>query len=54
MFSSIFLISSLIEIFREIHKAIGKLSLRHRTHIQAYGKDNERRLTGKHETASVC
>ena len=39
---------------RVIQAAIKKLSLRHDTHIKVYGKDNERRLTGRHETASVC
>ncbi|XP_054275254.1 glutamine synthetase 2 cytoplasmic [Macrosteles quadrilineatus] len=41
----------------EIEKAIDKLSKQHIRHIQAYdpkgGKDNERRLTGKHETSSI-
>lgn len=41
----------------EIEKAIDKLSKAHLRHIQAYdpkgGKDNERRLTGKHETSSI-
>ncbi|XP_068909528.1 glutamine synthetase 2 cytoplasmic isoform X1 [Tenebrio molitor] len=41
----------------EIEKAIDKLSRNHLRHIQAYdpkgGKDNERRLTGKHETSSI-
>ncbi|XP_026682722.1 glutamine synthetase 2 cytoplasmic-like isoform X2 [Diaphorina citri] len=41
----------------EIEKAIDKLSKQHLRHIQAYdpkqGKDNERRLTGKHETSSI-
>lgn len=41
----------------EIEKAIEKLSKRHPRHIQAYdpneGKDNERRLTGRHETSSI-
>ena len=38
-----------------IHEAIKKLSLRHNTHMKGYdgnkGSDNERRLTGAHETA---
>lgn len=42
---------------REIEKAIDKLSRNHLRHIQAYdprgGKDNERRLTGRHETSSI-
>lgn len=41
----------------EIEKAIDKLSRNHLRHIQAYdpkgGKDNERRLTGSHETSSI-
>merc|ERR1719513_491116 len=40
-----------------IEKAIDKLSKKHIEHIQAYdpneGKDNERRLTGLHETSSI-
>ncbi|EDV28117.1 uncharacterized protein TRIADDRAFT_49883 [Trichoplax adhaerens] len=40
-----------------IHEAIEKLSKRHKEHIRLYdpngGKDNERRLTGKHETSSI-
>lgn len=36
-----------------INKAIEKLSLRHKEHIAAYGEGNERRLTGRHETASI-
>ena len=40
-----------------IEKAIEKLSVRHAVHIAAYdprgGKDNERRLTGHHETSSI-
>lgn len=41
----------------EIEKAIDKLSRHHIRHIKAYdpkeGKDNERRLTGFHETSSI-
>jgi len=40
-----------------IEAAIEKLSKRHIKHIKAYdpneGRDNERRLTGKHETSSI-
>lgn len=40
-----------------IHAAIEKMSKNHDAHIRAYdprgGKDNERRLTGKHETSSI-
>jgi glutamine synthetase len=39
--------------FEAIKKAILNLSLRHKDHISAYGEGNERRLTGKHETASI-
>lgn len=42
---------------KEIEKAIDKLSKVHKRHIEAYdpkqGKDNERRLTGLHETSSI-
>jgi glutamine synthetase len=33
--------------------AIEKLSKKHHEHIAAYGEGNERRLTGRHETASI-
>ncbi|KAK9380832.1 uncharacterized protein V2V93DRAFT_369680 [Kockiozyma suomiensis] len=36
-----------------IESAIEKLSKRHLEHIGVYGEDNEKRLTGKHETASI-
>jgi glutamine synthetase len=43
--------------YNEILSAIDKLSHAHREHIAYYdpsgGKDNERRLTGLHETASI-
>jgi glutamine synthetase len=39
--------------FEVIKKAILNLSLRHHDHINAYGEGNERRLTGKHETANI-
>lgn len=39
--------------FEVIKKAIEKLGLRHKEHIAAYGEGNERRLTGKHETADI-
>ena len=43
--------------FSEIESAITKLSKQHIRHITAYdpkdGKDNERRLTGKHETSTI-
>ncbi|KAK1387327.1 Glutamine synthetase [Heracleum sosnowskyi] len=39
--------------FEVIKKAIEKLGLRHKEHISAYGEGNERRLTGRHETADI-
>lgn len=39
--------------YEVIKKAIEKLGLRHKEHISAYGEGNERRLTGKHETADI-
>jgi glutamine synthetase len=36
-----------------IKKAIYKLAAKHKEHIAVYGEDNELRLTGKHETASI-
>nr|GLL35311.1 glutamine synthetase cytosolic isozyme [Ipomoea trifida] len=39
--------------FEVIKKAISKLGLKHKEHIAAYGEGNERRLTGRHETASI-
>ncbi len=41
-------------VHRFINEAINLLQQRHKTHIKRYGRDNERRLTGRHETASVC
>jgi glutamine synthetase len=37
-----------------IEDAIEKLSKRHNEHIAVYGEDNELRLTGRHETASLA
>merc|ERR1712070_350431 len=37
----------------EIEKAIRKLGTKHQEHIDAYGEGNERRLTGKYETADI-
>merc|ERR1712228_934765 len=37
--------------YKEIIKAIEKLGKAHKKHMAAYGKGNEDRLTGKHETA---
>jgi len=43
--------------YRAIEDAIEKLSKEHQRHIRAYdprgGRDNERRLTGHHETSSI-
>jgi len=39
--------------YDEIIKAIEKLSKKHNEHIECYGKGNERRLTGHHETAPI-
>ena len=46
-----------IYFFRAIEVAIEKLGKEHARHIKLYdpnqGKDNERRLTGHHETSSI-
>ncbi|KAF7822188.1 glutamine synthetase [Senna tora] len=39
--------------YEVIKKAIEKLGKKHKEHIAAYGEGNERRLTGKHETADI-
>ena len=39
--------------YEVIKKAIEKLGKRHTEHIAAYGEGNERRLTGRHETADI-
>ena len=39
--------------FEAILKAIEKLGAKHDEHIAVYGKGNERRLTGAHETAPI-
>ena len=39
--------------YDHIVKAIEKLGLKHKEHIAAYGEGNERRLTGRHETADM-
>ena len=36
-----------------IEDAIKKLEKKHLEHIAVYGEDNEQRLTGGHETASI-
>ena len=38
---------------KDIQFAIEKLGLKHKEHIAAYGEGNERRLTGRHETADI-
>mmetsp|Transcript_4201 Transcript_4201/g.13312 ORF Transcript_4201/g.13312 Transcript_4201/m.13312 type:complete len:349 (-) Transcript_4201:231-1277(-) len=38
---------------KAIIPAIDKLEKKHAEHIAVYGKDNEKRLTGKHETQSI-
>jgi glutamine synthetase len=37
----------------EIYKCMSKLEKKHSEHIAVYGKDNENRLTGIHETSSI-
>ncbi|CAK4070970.1 unnamed protein product [Aphanomyces euteiches] len=37
----------------KIIEALEKMKLKHKEHIAAYGTGNERRLTGRHETASI-
>lgn len=39
--------------YEVIEKAIEKLGKKHHEHIAAYGEGNERRLTGRHETADI-
>eukprot|EP00931_Biecheleriopsis_adriatica_P019324 TRINITY_DN131_c0_g1_i2.p1 TRINITY_DN131_c0_g1~~TRINITY_DN131_c0_g1_i2.p1 ORF type:complete len:874 (-),score=162.90 TRINITY_DN131_c0_g1_i2:36-2396(-) len=39
--------------YKEIIKAIEKLGPKHQEHIQIYGEGNDRRLTGRCETASI-
>lgn len=38
---------------KEIERAIELLKANHREHIERYGRGNDRRLTGKHETAAM-
>jgi glutamine synthetase len=38
--------------YKVILEAIERLGKKHEEHISVYGKGNEKRLTGKHETAS--
>ena len=37
----------------EIINTMPKLELSHKEHLEVYGKDNDKRLTGEHETASI-
>jgi len=39
--------------YENILKALEKLGKKHAEHIRVYGEGNERRLTGRHETASI-
>jgi glutamine synthetase len=39
--------------YKVILEAIEKLGKKHAEHIKVYGEGNEKRLTGKHETASM-
>lgn len=49
--------TALTDLFRAIEEAIEKLGKNHSAHIRTYdprnGRDNERRLTGLHETSSL-
>ena len=47
------IVSFFLFFFRVVNDAIKLLQARHKTHIKHYGKNNERRLTGRHETANV-
>ncbi len=48
---------NIIAYFRHIEACIKKMGEHHQEHIEAYdpnqGRDNERRLTGLHETSSI-
>jgi glutamine synthetase len=39
--------------YESILKALEKLEKKHSEHIRVYGEGNERRLTGRHETARI-
>jgi len=39
--------------YEAILAALEKLQSKHKEHIEVYGEGNERRLTGRHETASI-
>jgi len=36
-----------------IHDMMKKFEGKHQTHVKLYGADNDKRLTGKHETSSL-
>jgi len=38
---------------KHIEAAIEKLGQRHLEHIAVYGEDNDKRLTGRHETGAI-
>ena len=38
---------------QEIIDTMPKLESKHREHLEVYGEDNDKRLTGEHETASI-
>jgi glutamine synthetase len=38
---------------KAIEEAIAKLGTRHKEHIAVYGEENEKRLTGRHETGAI-
>lgn len=38
---------------KHIEAAIAKLGTRHNEHIAVYGADNDKRLTGRHETGAI-
>ncbi|CAG8743428.1 547_t:CDS:2, partial [Funneliformis mosseae] len=38
---------------KAIHDAIDRMSKRHAEHIAVYGEDNDKRLTGRHETGHI-
>ncbi|KAM9915334.1 hypothetical protein OXX80_014129, partial [Metschnikowia pulcherrima] len=38
---------------KHIEDALAKLAKRHKEHLTLYGSDNDMRLTGRHETASM-
>jgi glutamine synthetase len=40
--------------YKAIIEAIEKLSKKHMEHIDVYGEDNDKRLTGRHETANIA